>query len=114
MSNNSLLEEIKSKKWVLEVSRKFNWLVEWGQIQANTKKSQEKYASFSIPSENFLILNGDEYYVEDDLKNFYSFFDNQFKKDEDFFKKFAKRMFELENDILNYIKFLQQQNLKLL
>ncbi len=111
MSINLLLKKIKKKKWVMEVSRKFNWLVEWGQIQANAKKFQEKYAGFSIPSKNFLILNGDEYYVEDDLKDFYLFFNNRFKKDQNFFQKFAKRMFNLENDVLDYINFLQKQNL---
>ena len=107
-----VLEKVNHLNWTFEVSRKFCWFIEWGQIQANTKSNQIKYTGLSITSDNFMILNGDEYYLEDDLQSFYNFFDNKFNEDQSFFEKFAKKIFDITENVENFRYYLEQINFK--
>lgn len=102
----------KKKNWHYYVSRKFNWFVEHTQILSSQKPAQERYLGFSFPTMNYLVLNGDEYYLEDDSGDYSAFLRKKFDQDQAFFDKFAKKEFLIAREIGNYRQSLNKLNLK--
>lgn len=98
----NILNSIKDKNWSHYVSRKFSWFIENTEIIASQSPAQMKCFGFSVPTMNWLVLNGDEYSLESDFESFYSTFLGYFEKDRNFFEKFAKKEFDIVDETENY------------
>lgn len=99
-------------EWVYYVSRKFIWYLESSQIAATSAKNQDELLNFNVATKNYLILNGDEYSLDEDSENINQIFQKQFKEDIEFFEKFAKIEFKLVDDIKLYIDKLKKLDFK--
>lgn len=104
----SKLSELK--KWEYYVTRKFNWFSTNTEIHATKKEVQKELLGFDLTLENHLILNGDEYSFGNDFEVTYKKLKNNFDKDINFFDEFAKREFDLVEEIKLYINKLHDTN----
>lgn len=104
----SKLSELK--KWEYYVTRKFNWFSTNTEIHATKKEVQKELLGFDLALENYLILNGDEYSLGNDFEVTYKKLKNNFDKDINFFDEFAKREFDLVEEIKLYINKLHDTN----
>lgn len=89
---------IQTKKWDFYVTRRMSWFLQSVQIACTTKEVQEKYLGFSVPTENYLILNGDEYACDEDVERIDETFDKLFRDDLHFFDKFADKVYQIAED----------------
>lgn len=105
-----IYKEIGKKRWLFDVTRKFNWFVQNTQIQANSSQALKKYLGFDSSLKNYLILNGDEYYTEEDSDRYNLLLDNFFSKDNQFFEKFSKRVFKIADKVYSYRDRLRSIN----
>lgn len=110
MEDKKLLNLIKTKKWRFYVTRKFNWFVQNTQILTNRSSTLKKHIGFDCSQDNYLILNGDEYYTDEEAEKFNSVFERNTREDSRFFSKFAKKAFKIVEKINKYIEKLQQEN----
>lgn len=95
------------RNWQFYVNRKFNYFVEWVQTVCTNRKIQKEVFGFAFPLKNYLILNGNEYFLLEEAKEFEKFLDRKLKEDRNFFKKFAKsefRVAERARKIENWLK----------
>jgi len=109
---SDLLNQINNKNWNFYVTRKINWLVQTVQALCIQKQTQEKYFDFSVPTLNYLILNGDEYYADEDGIRINNTFDELFKKDNRFFEKFATQVEKIVNDTIKYRQNINSKDIK--
>src|SRR3989339_1343438 len=109
--NSNLISQVKEIQWVFDVCRKFNWFVENIQILANSRNEQQKYLGFANPYKNYLILNGEEYYSQNEFENWYSFWDSKFNDDNDFFNKFSQKLFDITSRTIKYTEELKRTKL---
>lgn len=100
----SKLSELK--KWEYYVTRKFNWFSTNTEIHATKREVQKEFLGFDLALNNHLILNGDEYSLGNDFEVIYRKLKKNFDDDINFFDKFAKKEFELVEDIKLYIEKL--------
>ncbi|OGM21435.1 hypothetical protein A2714_02745 [Candidatus Woesebacteria bacterium RIFCSPHIGHO2_01_FULL_38_9] len=105
-----LLKKIKTKKWNFYVTRKFNWFVQNTQILANSQKTLLRDVGFDSSQDNYLILNGDEYYTDEESEKYFNLFENLFNIDSNFFVKFANKEFEIVKKIEKFKKSLNKIN----
>lgn len=113
--NNKLIEKIKqSGDWKFYVSRRFNWFVENTEIYASLKEYQDKLLGFDIATQNYLCLNGDEYSLSKDFDTLCDKLNKYFKNDINFFEKFAKKEFDIVEEIKKYLKYLENKDLSTL
>jgi len=101
------------KKWQFYVSRKFNYFIEWVQTICTQKKWQGKSFGFSFPLKNYLILNGDEYYLSKEANSFKNFLEKYYQRDKKFFDKFAKSEIKLAEKAQEMEQFLKNKVQKL-
>jgi len=97
-----ILARVLVKKWHFYVSRKFNWFVENTQIIANKKSTLEETVGFDVSQENYLVLNGDEYYTDAESEKFNNTFDKLMVKNRNFFKEFASSIISIGKKVNNY------------
>lgn len=114
MDFTTLFNQLNEEKWIYYVTRKFNWFVEYVQILATKKEIQEQFLEFSCPTRNYLILNGDEYYSEEEAVNWNRYFDAFWKKDANFFSLFKDKIFHISTKTKDYKKHLQKIDFTLL
>lgn len=88
-----LARRIRPLEWRLYVSRKFNWFLEETQIRANSRSLQQRLLGFSVACDNYLILDGDEYSIDQDTARRSATFARKFARDPDFFTTFARSIF---------------------
>jgi phosphohistidine swiveling domain-containing protein len=104
----STLSKLGEKTWVFDVSRRFNWFVEYTQILTNTSKTLQETLGFDCSAKNYLILNGDEYYQDDDLARINKVFEKAYRKDQQFFKNLGSKIEKITDDIINYTEVLSK------
>ena len=109
MSTNDLESLILSKKWHFYVARYFSWFLQYTQILANKTSTLTNYLGFDISQENYLVLNGDEYYTNEEVKKRNQVLSSLAKKDLCFFDKLAKKEFEIVDTIKAYLKKLKSK-----
>ena len=112
--DSDLIKKIRKQRWIFYVNRKFNWFVEYTQIQANRHDIQARYLGFANPVKNYLILNGEEYSSEQEFPDYFSFFDRHFTKDVNFFAKFAENLLKLSERTRRFTRKLKGMNLEIL
>lgn len=98
--------------WEFYVSRKFNWFIENTQIYGGSEKLQNEVLGFNVALNNYLILNGDEYFSADENEKNNDIFAKLFNDDIKFFEKFAKIEIKLVEEIKNHISFLNNYKFK--
>ncbi len=111
-SSKLLNKIINNGNWNFYVSRKFNWFVENTEIYASLEKYQKETLGFEIATQNYLCLNGDEYSLDLDFEILCNKLDTYFKKDINFFEKFAKTEMDLVEEIKKYIKYLENYEIE--
>lgn len=114
MNANTLLEKIYGKEWHFYVTRKFNWFVENTQILANETSTLVRFIGLDISQENYLILNGDEYYTDSETSKYSLTFENVLAKDPSFLDTFVKKTFKIASDVNNYtdeLKIIDVRNI---
>ncbi len=108
---STLISKLNSlKKWEYYVTRKFNWFSENTEIHATKKEVQQELLGFDMALENYLLLNGDEYSFGNDFETIYTKLNSNFEKDINFFDNFARKEFELVENIKTYIDKLNKTN----
>jgi pyruvate,water dikinase len=110
IGNNKLINDVLLQSWRFYVSRKFNWYLESSQIEANSKDIQKKYLGFYAGSQNYLILNGDEYYLNRDVINLKTLFNKHFEEDQYFFSSFKAHIQDIVRTAKRYQKNLQKKS----
>jgi phosphoenolpyruvate synthase/pyruvate phosphate dikinase len=105
------INSILDKKWHFYVSRRFNWFVENTQSLINTSDALLKYVNIDTSQKNYLILNGDEYFNDQEALNFNLVFQNAFNQDELFFSKLKDIELQIADEINCEISKLQQLSL---
>ena len=95
-------------KWKFYVERKFNYYIEWVQTECTKSEWQERALGFSFPLENYLILDGTEYFDEDSRGKFDDFLAKKFQADEEFFDKYEKKAKALAISAEKNIKALEE------
>jgi len=109
---SGLLQSIVDRgDWIYYVSRRFNWFLEGTQIGASQLPPQVEVLGFGLPMVNYLILNGDEYYLKSDLEDISSTLKSRFERDSDFFDKFAQSEFRVVEMLNTYRKSLMEMPL---
>lgn len=88
------------------------WFFQTVQILSTQKKVQEKYFNFSVPTQNYLILNGDEYYADEDGIRINKTFDDLFNKDNHFFEKYGDQVEKIARDTIKYRQNVATKNIK--
>lgn len=112
-NKNDLIDKIVSAgNWNFYVSRKFNWFVENTEIYSTLEEYQKNLLGFEVITKNYLCLNGDEYALDKDFDELCFKFNNYFENDVNFFQKFANIEFDLTDKIKNYIKYLENKELR--
>ncbi len=107
---NKTIEKIKNAgDWQYYVSRCFNWYVESTEILSSMKKYQDNFLGFDVATQNYLVLNGDEYSLDSDFDDLCNIYENSFKADIDFFDKFAKKEFDIVEEVDKYIDELNSK-----
>ncbi len=114
VDTNKLINLILKKEWNFYVTRKFNWFVQNTQILANSVMTLTKYVGFDSSQENYLILNGDEYYADEETLKYNKVFESLAGKDTLFFVNLTKREFKIVDEIKSYITRLKSRNLEIL
>ena len=103
---------LKSDNWEFYVKRPFHWLLESTQILAGSEEEQNKYLGFNIALQNYLILNGDEYFsLNEDNKN-KKILKDLYDNNKNFFDDYANTLFNIVKDNLEYVDKLTSQNYK--
>jgi phosphohistidine swiveling domain-containing protein len=108
----ALLDRVISKSWVLDVRRPQCWLAENTQIIANDHVLQKKYLGFDCSYKNYLILNGDEYYLESEGETYDHVFEHEFRRDPRFLDRFTKTINSLAFRADSYRKRLVLMEIK--
>ena len=106
----SIFGNVLAKKWHFYVSRKFNWFVENTQILANKKSTLEETVGFDVSQENYLVLNGDEYYTNAESEKFNNTFNKLMGKNRDFFKEFSNSVFSMGERVKRYRLEIKKTN----
>lgn len=101
------------KNWQFYVNRKFNYFIEWVQTICTQRDWQKESFGFSFPLKNYLILNGEEYYLSQGANNYKQFLERKYRKDKNFFDKFAKSEVKLARKSQEIEKFLKNKNPRL-
>lgn len=83
--------EIRQKDWCYYVTRRFNWFVQSVQLRAMQADVQNAHLGFSVPTQNYLLLDGDEYFCEEDGHRSHEQFLDAFTRDPLFFQQFAQK-----------------------
>jgi phosphohistidine swiveling domain-containing protein len=109
---HQIINELNNKQWNFYVTRKMGWLFQTVQILCLQKKTQEKYFNFSVPTLNYLILNGDEYYADEDGIRINKIFDELFKKDKYFFQKYADQVEKIAYETIEYRQNISNKDMK--
>ncbi len=110
---NEVISKVENVgNWQYYVSRKFIWFLENTQIYASDKMTQESLIGFNLALQNYLILNGDEYSLENDFEVTCRVLKEKFNEDLNFFEKFANKEIEIVEDIKGYINKLKGLNFK--
>ena len=110
--NNIAKDILKSDTWEFYVKRPFHWLLESTQILAGSEKEQNKYLGFNIALQNYLILNGDEYFSVDEDKKNKQILKNILINNPNFFDDYAKTLFNIVEDNLKYVEFLNTKKFR--
>lgn len=100
-----------SQPWRLVARRRFNWFVESIQLEAMERSTQERFFGFTVPVSRYLILDGAEYASDETEEEFVEPFSDAFKKDPNFFQRFAQREEEILADAERYTTSLREEEL---
>lgn len=110
--NNEASRILESEQWEFYVKRPFHWLLESTQILAGSEREQNKYLGFNIALQNYLILNGDEYFsVNEDDKN-KAILKSLLDKNQNFFDEYAEILFKIVEENLKYVELLKSKDFK--
>ncbi len=109
---NNLQNLIYKNKWEFYVKRPFCWLFESFQKLAFDSRQQKKILGFNLSTNNYFILDGMEYYVENDHSESLKIFETLYNADKNFFNKYAICIFEIINKAQTYTKLLGQCDYK--
>jgi phosphohistidine swiveling domain-containing protein len=101
---------LRQKPWCFAVSRPFNWFVESMQVRAMETEIQFEVFGWERAVQNYLILNGDEYYCDQDEARIHEQFLEAFSQDEYFFQRFAEKEEQIIADARTYTMQLRAQD----
>lgn len=106
---NDLLNRLNEKKWNYYVTRDiayFVWYVY--DVIAKQKDLQQKVFDIYAPLENTLLLNTDEYILDDEHNLYNSILEERFDEDEDFFEVFYNKHFEVCDEVIEAINRIKE------
>ncbi len=109
---NNIQNLIYKSEWKFYVKRPFCWLFEYFQKLAFDNKQQKKILGFNLSNNNYLILDGMEYYFENDHSKNLKRFDDLYNADKNFFDNYASCIFEIISKAQTYTKVLKQCDYK--
>jgi len=109
---SDILNQINKKNWNFYVTRKMGWFFQTVQILSTQKEIQEKFFGFSVPTQNYLIINGDEYYDDKDAIRINKTFDELFIKDNHFFEKYSAQVEKIARDTVKYRQNIATKDIK--
>lgn len=101
-----------NKQWEFYVNRKFCYLFETFQKKAFDRSVQKKILGFSIKTENYLILDGREYYLQTEHDANLKRFDRLFEENNDFFHHYAKKIFAIIEETQHYADYVKSFHYK--
>lgn len=95
--------------WVYYVTRNFAWFVTHAYMTAGADEAlRERLFGVRHASKYQRWIRGEEYYLEEEAKEYEKKLDNLFKKDPNFFKKMAKRQYELSKNLSTISEIITQ------
>lgn len=110
LSPPSIFPLLKQRCWTFYLSRRFNWFVQSIQMQAMEGENQARFVGSQFSVQNYLILNGDEYFCEEDGKKTHEQFSDAFTRDRGFFQRFAQREEQILAEAESYTNSFRHQN----
>ena len=100
---------VNARERVFYVKRPFSWLFETFQKAAFDAERQERVLGFRLNTDNYLIVNGSEYYDARDHASDLERFDSLYAADGDFFGGYAKKVFGIIADAERYTERLETE-----
>lgn len=100
-------------RWDYYATRRFNYFVEWTQMQCAKPSTQRRAFGFAFPLTQCLILNGDEYFVPEDAEAFEKILETKSSGDPAFFRKLIQMEYEKVRDAKTMERVLRSQSLSI-
>ena len=108
------INSVLDRQWEFYVNRKFCYLFESFQQKAMSQSLHKKLLGFSLKINNYMILDGKEYYLDKEHERNLSIFEKLYQSDNKFFNKYVTKLFDIIKQTEEYTQSLKIKNFKTL